>query len=241
MRWPVDEPLLASSKEVYEFVKENVMRLEWPSSTLGRKPKLGNLFASLFGLLTFVAVNGCAESERDRVPPPAVRATASNPGDANRPAPFFQVDSRKELEPINKAFQGYRFTRRDFDNGMKVWQCLELVSQLVHIETTGASVGAVHLNTTLVGSTAFGMDPNEWLRVRDAKSEAVFRELTRAPQFLLQGDNWTITFNVFHRDGRVDQWMVAGSHDPKASIVQLRRAEVARLKPPGTFRWPYMG
>jgi hypothetical protein len=93
---------------------------------------------------------------------------------------------------------------------------------------------------TLVASTvnADFRDSSDWLR-RTEKSEAVFKELAREPKFVVEGGDWTVVFNVFNIDGRVDRLRVAGHHDPEANLMRIRQVDIARVKPPGSFRWPF--
>lgn len=76
------------------------------------------------------------------------------------------------------------------------------------------------------------------------KSKAVFRELFRDPEFMFEGNKWTVVFNVIKEGeggGAVDKWKVLGQHDPETNINRMEKIEVTMLKPKGTFSYPLVG
>lgn len=145
---------------------------------------------------------------------------------------YVHVDSGSELIAINEILMEYKFTRQDFDSPQSVDSFLAEVIALQQ-----GSIG-------LTPGSSFGLRGmgllDEWLRGTE-KDEAVLRELCEDPEFVFDGDVWTVVFNVFRPDGAVDRWRVVGEHDSRANVNEIWGIRVAPLKPPGTFSYALIG
>jgi hypothetical protein len=143
---------------------------------------------------------------------------------------YIHVNSGSELIAINEILSEYKLTRRDFVEP-KRFRFLHEVATLHDMS------GLMFLAT----SALKGMGPLEfWLRGTE-KDEAVLRALCRDPEFVFEGNTWTVIFNMIRPDGAVDQWTVIGEHDPRAERSEIWKIEVTPLKPPGTFSYAMIG
>jgi len=141
--------------------------------------------------------------------------------------------SAQELAVINNSLIDYMFLKRHFDEPDRVWAFLQELAVL-HYDSYPFVAS---------GGTLWLVKQNEissWLKAKE-KSEDVFRELCPDPQFMFEGNQWKVVFNVFKKDGSVDKWQVEGEHYPPKKYNQVEKIEITTLKPPGTFFCPKMG
>jgi hypothetical protein len=143
---------------------------------------------------------------------------------------YIHLNSQAELVGINAVVTEDRFTRADFNDPEKVHSLLARIA--------GLHQGVRHCPGSSVALRR-GLD-SWWLRGTE-KDGAVLRELCEDPVFAFEGNTWTVVFNNFKADGAVDRWRVIGDHDPQRNRNEILNIEVAPLKPPGTFFWPFIG
>jgi hypothetical protein len=182
-------------------------------------------------LLTFIGANGCAGVRTSAGEPSGPSGAASASTDVNVPIPYFRLGPAAELNALNEQLREYRFTRYHFDNPGMVIGFLAKIKDYVRAH--------VDPNVRGIPSHYLGYERNSsWLRGTQT-SEAILIDLSRDPDVVLNGNDWTIISNMFRADGGVDQWRLTGAHDPQANINRITHLDVARLKPAGTFRYPY--
>ena len=209
------------------------MQAETTNFILPKKFGVGSLLAVTFGLLMCVAVNGCATREKP--------SAASAPSDVNDLQPYLRIDSGDVLAYVNDGLRVWKFTRDSLEDKRGVWLTLDVVCDLVdgQIYPERRAPNQPSQKMTSVGVAPWPDSSSGWLRGKE-KSEAVFAELTRDPEFVFKGDAWTVVVNIFNRDGSLDRWEFAGNVEPETNLLQARRIDIARLKPPGTFSWAYL-
>lgn len=160
---------------------------------------MNTLVSRLCLFVAFMIVSGCSKSGEDDV----------------------MNVSAKELSVINNNLKDYMFINQHFDEPDRVCPFLQ---ELV----------ALHYNSyLLVGSSETLRlmergDISSWLRGKE-KSKAVLRELCSDPQFVFEGNKWKVAFNVFKKDGGVDQWQVVGEHYPPKKYNQVEKIEITTL------------
>jgi hypothetical protein len=145
---------------------------------------------------------------------------------------YIYVNSGAELVGINEILGESKFTRQDFNDSGKADDLLSEISGL-H-QGGGRCPASSHTLRNTMGHD------EEWLHGTE-KSVAVLKDLFKDPQFVFEGDTWTVVFNVFKFDGSVDRWKVIGEHDANANKNQILNIEITPLKPARTFSWPYIG
>ena len=139
----------------------------------------------------------------------------------------------RELAAINNSLMDYMFLKRYFDEPDRLWAFLQELAVL-HYDSYPFVAS---------GGTLWSVRRDEisaWLKAKE-KNEVDFRKLCPDPQFVVAGNNWKVIFNVFKKDGSVDQWQVVGEHDPQKKYNQVEKIEITTLKPSGTFFCPMMG
>jgi hypothetical protein len=141
---------------------------------------------------------------------------------------FIRVNRGPELIAINEALEKVRFTRYHFDNSGMVY---ELLWQVISRYMYNSSVRFLPSCDPLM------LRPAYWLHGTE-RDEAVFRDLSREPEFTFTGNRWTTAVNVFKSDGSVDSVRVTGKHDPTANVNTILRVSVTPLRPAGTFSFP---
>ena len=143
---------------------------------------------------------------------------------------YVHVNSGSELVAINEILSEYQMAQPDFVDARGF-------HFLHEVATLHDRSGLMFLAT----SALEGLGPLEfWLRGTE-KDEAVLRALCREPEFVFEGNTWTVVFNMIRPDGAVDQWTVIGEHDPHADRSEIWKIDVTPLKPPGTFSYAMIG
>jgi hypothetical protein len=194
--------------------------------------------AATFCLLMWIMASGCGTAKKPAVVPPRTVSGPSASEDANGPGPYFHVDSGMMLTDINTAFREKGFTKEALGDHWRLRLlgdiCCRTVEFALCPDWPVSLMGSTH-----VPSADMRPDPWEWLKDEDRNepNKAKVASLIRRPEFVFKGGNWNIVMNVFTRDGRVEQCMLAGDTDPRTNLLQVKRVDVTHLKPPGTYKW----
>lgn len=146
----------------------------------------------------------------------------------DRDGHYIRLDSGSELIAINEVLQGYRFGREHVNDPQRVFQFLGEITFL-------------HEGPGLVPGSSFALKTmgrlSDWLR-GTAQNQADLLELCEDPDFVFEGNTWTVVFNAIKRNGGVDRWRVVGEHDPEADRNEILRIDVCNILPKGTFSYP---
>ena len=78
------------------------------------------------------------------------------------------------------------------------------------------------------------------LQGKEKRKEALL-ELCRDPQFVFEGSQWTVVFNVFQMGGSVERWEVTGAFDAENQCNKIRTVDTTLIRPEGTFYHEVMG
>ena len=145
---------------------------------------------------------------------------------------YIQLNCPSGMSGINEILATYRFERADFGDPLKVLLFLRLVK--LYDNGLPSDFGQTR---ALMNILRNDYRLNTWLGGTE-KDEGVFKRLYRDPQILLEGNEWTIIYNVFKFNGGVDQWRLSGAHDPVMHTNQIQSIDIRPLKPKGTFCHP---
>jgi hypothetical protein len=216
------------------------MQSEIGHITLQKKTEVGSLFVATLGWLIWITAGGCESSEKPAVAPPRATANASGSIDVNSPVPYFHADSGEILASINQVFRLVGLKRDTLDKKCRVWEVLdEVCDSSVKLIHPGPPYQHLIGRVASVGSASCGVPPEDWLGGTE-ESLAIATELTRDPEFVFKGNDWTVVLNVFNRDGSVDRWRLAGSLEPGTDLMLAERIDIAHLKPPGSFVFRFL-
>lgn len=148
---------------------------------------------------------------------------------------YLLVHSKKgDYSVLNEILSEYTFARREFNDPEEVDYFLGLLVSLW--EGPDRYIGSSVLIRVLEACEEI----EGWLRGRE-NDEAVFRYLCRDPVFVFDQDRWTVVWNVFRVDGRVEQWCAVGQFDDKTQTNRIQSIAKRILKRPGTFTSAMMG
>jgi hypothetical protein len=209
--------------------------------TRRKRTEFASPLAVTLGLLTWIAANGCATSNKPAAVVPTSSPKSAASVDSCSPVSYFQLDSGTLLDDHNKGLRKWEFTREATDNKQRVTLILEaicgsMVEQVLYpFEPSYYSRPAM----TSVPSTSMGWRPVTLLQMKDRNepNEAIVADLIRDPEFVFWKDRWSTVVNVFTRDGAVEQCVLVGNVEPGTNLLQIRRMDIAHLKPRGTYRW----
>jgi hypothetical protein len=214
------------------------MRLRVVCIILRKRTEFVSPLAVTLGLLTWIAANGCATPNRPAEVAPTSAPKPSGSVDSSSPVSYFQLSGRS-LDGLNDGLREAEFTREATDN-----------KQRVAFEIGGFCAGRVEMvlypyDPNRHAAMAFApvanitAHPLEWLQMKDRNepNEAIVADLIRAPEFVFWKDRWSTVVNVFTRDGRVEQCVLVGNVEPSTNLLQIRRMDIAHLKPRGTYQW----
>lgn len=146
-------------------------------------------------------------------------------------AQYVRLDSGSELVGINLVLKDYRFGREDFNNAQRVHQFLDEITFL-------------HRGSRMTPCSSFALrtmgDLGDWLRGTE-QSIAVLWDLCEDPEFVFEGDTWTVVFNTINADGSADEWTVIGEHHAETTSNEILRIDVENVLPVGSFSWAFIG
>jgi enterochelin esterase-like enzyme len=139
---------------------------------------------------------------------------------------YIQINSGLRIELLNEILREHRIPREDMDQPWPTRRYLELTVGLC--DGTGRCIGSRNFLRNL------GSGVSHWTR-GSKTAERALRKLCRDPQFVFDGNRWTVEFDVLKPDGGADRWHVTGEFHPETQSNSIDTIKINVLHGPGAF------